>query len=154
MKKSICTCLLSFFALGFMKSQSKVSNPLLLQTWNLRSADTYIYTYEKQAAFEKKRQGIRFQKNEKVTGNLNNSPYQYDTEEDINPKKLKFDLYIGSWKKVSDTTLSILFPSNSSMNGTFIISKLTENELKLKKVFSAEVEKKLDSIRRTKSISW
>ncbi|MGH1520084.1 hypothetical protein [Chryseobacterium sp. JK1] len=152
MKKSICTCLLSLFALGFMKSQNKVSSPLLLQTWNLKNADTYIYTYEKQDAFEKKRHGLRFQKNDKITGNLNSSPYKFDTEEDINPKKLKFDLYIGSWKKVSDTTLSILFPSNSSMNGTFIISKLTENELKLKKVFTADVEKKLDSIRRTKNI--
>ncbi|MFZ4931282.1 hypothetical protein [Chryseobacterium sp. Mn2064] len=152
MKKSICTCLLSLFSLGAMKSQSKAPNPLLLQTWNLKSADTYIYTYEKQDAFEKKRQGLRFQKNDKITGNLNSAPYKFDTEEDINPKKLKFDLYIGNWKKVSDTTINILFPSNSSMNGTFIITRLTENELKLKKLFSAEIEKKLDSIRRTKNI--
>lgn len=136
-----------------MKSQDKVSNPLLLQTWNLRNADTYIYTYEKQNAFEKKRQGLRFQKNGKLTGNLGNSQRKYDTLEEITPKNLKFERYIGDWKKVSDTTLAIVFPSNFSMNGTFIISKLTENELKLKRLFSADVEKKLDSIRRTKNIA-
>jgi hypothetical protein len=40
------------------------------------------------------------------------------------------------------------------MNGTFVISKLTEHELKLRKVFDAATEKKLDSIRRTKDISY
>ncbi len=136
-----------------MKSQDKVSNPLLLQTWNLRNSDTYIYTYEKQNAFDKKRQGLRFQKNGKITGNLGNSQRKYDTLEEITPKNLKFERYIGDWKKVSDTTLTVVFPSNFSMNGTFIISKLTENELKLKRLFSADVEKKLDSIRRTKNIA-
>ncbi len=154
MKKSIYIFLLSFFAAGFIKSQDRSSSPLLLQTWNLKSMDTYIYTYEKQNAFEKRRQGLRFQKNGKITGNLNSSPYRYDTLEDVAPKDLNFERYIGDWKKVSDTTLTLLFPSNASMNGTFIISRLTENELKLKRVFSADIDKKLDSIRRTKIISY
>jgi hypothetical protein len=79
---------------------------------------------------------------------------QYNTQEDIIPKNIRFDLYIGTWKKASDTTVTLLFPSNANMNGTFVISKLTEHELKLRKVFDAATEKKLDSIRRTKDISY
>ncbi len=154
MKKSACIFLISFSAVGFMKSQDRTSDPLLLQTWNLKSMDTYIYTYEKQKAFEKKRQGLRFQKNGKITGNLESSPFRFDMQENTPSKNLRFDLYIGAWKKASDTAVTLLFPSNANMNGTFVISKLTENELKLKKVFSAEIEKKLDSIRRTKDISY
>ncbi len=154
MKKFVWTFLVSFFAVCSIKSQDRTSDPQLLQTWNLKSMDTYIYTYENQKAFEKKRQGLRFQKSGKITGNLESSPYRYNTQEDIIPKNIRFDLYIGTWKKASDTTVTLLFPSNANMNGTFVISKLTEHELKLRKVFDAATEKKLDSIRRTKDISY
>lgn len=154
MRKFVCTFFVSFFAVCSIKSQDRTSDPQLLQTWNLKSMDTYIYTYENQKAFEKKRQGLRFQKNGKITGNLESSPYRYNTQEDIIPKNIRFDLYIGTWKKASDTTVTLLFPSNANMNGTFVISKLTEHELKLRKVFDAATEKKLDSIRKTKDISY
>lgn len=72
--------------------------------------------------------------------------------EEIHSKALKFDRYIGAWKKTSDSTLAIVFPSNPAMNGNFIISRLTSTELKLKRLFDAQTEKKLDSIRKTKNI--
>lgn len=151
MKKSICSLLLFFFGFIFIKSQDKVSSPLLLQTWKLRKFDTYIYTYEKQDIFDTKSLGMRFKKNGKVIGNLSQSQ-GYDITENIAHKNLKFERYIGDWKKISDTTLAIIFPSNTELNGTFIISRLTGNELKLKKLFDAKTEKKLDSIRNTKSM--
>jgi hypothetical protein len=153
MKKPIFICIFSLFAISGIKAQDRTSNPLLLQTWNLSKMDTYIYTYEKQDGFEARREGIRFQKNGKITGNLIKSTLRYDTLEEPVTKNEKQDRYIGSWKKVSDSTVTLIFPSNTNMTGTFVISKLTENQLKLKKVFSAAIEKKLDSIRRTKNIT-
>jgi len=153
MKKTICICIFSLFATSGIKAQDRTSNLLLLQTWNLSKMDTYIYTYEKQDGFEARREGIRFQKNGKITGNLIKSSLRYDTLEEPVTKNEKPDRYIGSWKKASDSTVTLVFPSNTNMTGTFIISKLTENQLKLKKLFSADIEKKLDSIRRTKNIT-
>lgn len=135
-----------------MKSQDKTSNPLLLQTWKLKKLDTFIYTYEKQDSFDKKTPGIKFQKNGKVVGNLSISAFGDEMTE--SSRNLKYERYIGDWKRVSDTTISILFPFNSNMTGSFVITKLTANELKLKKVFDAATEKKLDSIRRMKDISY
>lgn len=63
-------------------------------------------------------------------------------QENTPPKNLRFDLYIGAWKKASDTAVTLLFPSNANMNGTFVISKLTENELKLKKSLQRRDRKK------------
>ncbi|PWW15911.1 hypothetical protein DEU40_13329 [Chryseobacterium sp. AG844] len=154
MKKPICICIFSLFAIIGIKAQDRTANPLLLQTWNLSKMDTYIYTYEKQDGFEARREGIRFQKNGKITGNLIKSTLRYDTlEEPVTKKNEKPDRYIGSWKKTSDSTVTLVFPSNTNMTGTFVISKLTENQLKLKKVFSADIEKKLDSIRKTRNIT-
>jgi hypothetical protein len=153
MKKPICICILSLFAASGIKAQDRTSNPLLLQTWNLSKMDTYIYTYEKKDGFEARREGIRFQKNGKITGNLIKSTLRYDTLEELVTKSEKPDRYIGNWKKASDSTVTLVFPSNTNMTGTFVISKLTENQLKLKKVFSADIEKKLDSIRKTKNIT-
>ncbi|AZA79274.1 hypothetical protein EG347_18085 [Chryseobacterium sp. G0186] len=154
MKKSICILLLSFFAISFVKSQDRAFNPFLLQTWKLKKLDTYIYTYETQDVFDTKSPGLKFNKNGKVTGNLSKSANGYDSTEDFPNKASKFERYSGSWKKVSDSSIAIAFPSNNSMDGTFIITRLTSNQLKLKKVFSADIEKKLDSIRRTKDISY
>ncbi|MCD9617866.1 hypothetical protein [Chryseobacterium gleum] len=153
MKKPICICILSLFAATTIKAQDKTANPLLLQTWNLNKMDTYIYTYEKQDGFEARREGIRFQKNGKITGNLIKSTLKYAALEEPVTKNEKADRYIGSWKKASDSTVTIVFPSNTNMTGTFVITKLTENQLKLKKVFSADIEKKMDSIRKTKNIT-
>lgn len=153
-EKTICICIFSLFAIGGIKAQDRTANPLLLQTWNLSKMDTYIYTYEKQDGFEARREGIRFQKNGKITGNLIKSTLRYDTlEAPVTKKSEKPDRYIGSWKKASDSTVTLVFPSNTNMTGTFVISKLTENQLKLKKVFSAAIEMKLDSIRKTKNIT-
>lgn len=154
MKKPICTLLFSIFSIGFVKSQDRTSNPLLLQNWKLNKLDTYIYTYEVQDSFDTKTPGIKFNKNGKVTGNLSKSTNGYDFKTDLPNKASKPERYLGSWKKVSDSTIAIAFSSNTSMTGTFIISKLNSHELKLKKVFSADIEKKLDSIRRTKDISY
>lgn len=154
MKKSIGILILSVFAVSFVKSQDKTSNPLLLQTWKLKKLDTYIYTYETQDVFDTKSPGLKFNKNGKVIGNLSKSANGYDATEDFPNKASKFERYSGSWKKVSDSSIAIVFPSNNSMNGTFTISRLIGSELKLKKVFSADIEKKLDSIRRTKDISY
>jgi len=154
MKKPISICILSLFAISCIKAQDRTSNPLLLQTWNLSKMDTYIYTYEKQDGFEARREGIRFQKNGKITGNLIKSALRYDTLEEPVTKSEKADRYIGNWKKASDSTVTLIFPSNTNMTGTFVISKLTENQLKLKKVFSADIEKKMDSIRKTKNITY
>lgn len=154
MKKSIPVLILLFLASGFMKSQDKTSDPFLLQTWKLNTLDNYIYTYEKQAIFNAKTPGLKFSKNGKIIGNLSKSANGYDSKEDFPGKASKLERYTGSWKKVSDTTIAILFSSNNSMNGTFVISRLTESGLKLRKVFSADIEKKLDSIRRTKNISY
>ncbi|NIF07045.1 hypothetical protein F3J23_16530 [Chryseobacterium sp. Tr-659] len=154
MKKTICISIFTFLTISFSHAQDRTSNPLLLQTWNLNKLDTYIYTYEKQDGFEARREGIRFQKNGKITGNLSKSVLRYDALEESNAKNGKLDRYIGNWKKASDSTLTIVFPYNTNMTGTFVISKLTENELKLRKVFSADIEKKLDSIRKTKDISY
>jgi len=153
MKKPIYICILSLFSMSGIKAQDKTANPLLLQTWNLSKMDTYIYTYEKQDGFEARREGIRFQKNGKITGNLMKSTLRYDALEEPVTKNEKPDRYIGSWKKASDSTVTLIFPSNTNMTGTFVISKLTENQLKLKKVFSADIEKKLDSIRKTRNIA-
>ncbi|SIT14380.1 hypothetical protein SAMN05421786_106215 [Chryseobacterium ureilyticum] len=154
MKKLIPFLLLLFFAVGFMKSQDRTSNPLLMQNWKLKKLDTYIYTYEVQGSFDTKTPGIKFNKNGKVTGNLSKSTNGYDIKTDLPNRSSKPERYLGSWKKVSDSTVAIAFSSNTSMTGTFIISKLSSHELKLKKVFSADIEKKLDSIRRTKDISY
>ncbi|MDM1556392.1 hypothetical protein PYS58_19580 [Chryseobacterium indologenes] len=154
MKKSIPFLLLLFFTAGFMKSQDKSSDPFLLQTWKLNKLDDYIYTYEKQSIFDAKTPGLKFSKNGKIIGNLSKSANGYDAKEDFPGKASKMERYMGSWKKVSDTTIAILFSSNNSMNGTFVISRLTESGLKLRKVFSKDVEKKLDSIRRIKNISY
>ena len=154
MKKSICILLLSFFAAGSVKSQDRVSNPLLLQTWKLKKLDTYVYTYETQDIFDIKNPGLKFSKNGKVIGNLSKFANVYDTKSDFPNKASKFERYIGSWKKASDSTITLVFPTNNSMDGTFVVSRLNGGELKLRKVFSADVEKKLDSIRRTKDISY
>lgn len=154
MKKSISFLLLLFFAVGFMKSQDKTSDPLLLQTWKLNTLDNYIYTYEKQNIFYAKSPGLKFSKNGKIIGNLSKSANGYDAKEDFPGKASKMERYMGNWKKVSDTTISISFSSNNSMDGIFVISRLTESSLKLRKVFSADIEKKLDSVRRTKNISY
>lgn len=154
MKKSIPFLLLLFLAAGFMKSQDRTSNPFLLQTWKLTNLDNYIYTYEKQNIFDAKTPGLKFSKNGKIIGNLSKSANGYDAKADFPGKVSKMERYIGSWKKVSDTTIAISFSSNNSMDGTFVISRLTESGMKLRKVFSADVEKKLDSIRRTKDISY
>ncbi len=154
MKKSIPFLLLFFFAAGFMKSQDRASDPFLLQTWKLIKLDNYIYTYEKQNIFNAKTPGLKFSKNGKIIGNLSKSANGYDAKEDFPGKVSKMERYIGNWKKVSDTTIAISFSSNNSMDGTFVISRLTESGLKLRKVFSADIEKKLDSIRKTKSISY
>ncbi|MBE4950681.1 hypothetical protein [Chryseobacterium culicis] len=153
MKKPICICIFSLFAACAVKAQDRTANPLLLQTWNLDKMDTYIYTYEKKDGFEARKEGIRFQKNGKITGNLIKSTLKYDALEEPVTKNEKPDRYIGSWKKASDSTVTLVFPYNTNMTGTFVISKLTENQLKLKKVFSADIEKKLDSIRKTRNIS-
>ncbi|MBO9693959.1 MULTISPECIES: hypothetical protein [unclassified Chryseobacterium] len=153
MKKPISICIFSLLMTCGIKAQDRTANPLLLQTWNLNKMDTYIYTYEKQDGFEARREGLRFQKNGKITGNLIKSTLKYDALEEPVIKNEKADRYIGSWKKASDSTVTIVFPSNTNMTGTFIISKLTENQLKLKKVFSADIEKKMDSIRKTKNIT-
>lgn len=154
MKKSISFLLLLFFAVGFMKSQDKTSDPLLLQTWKLNTLDNYIYTYEKQNIFYAKSPGLKFSKNGKIIGNLSKSANGYDAKDDFPGKASKMERYMGNWKKVSDTTISISFSSNNSMDGIFVISRLTESSLKLRKVFSADIEKKLDSVRRTKNISY
>jgi hypothetical protein len=152
MKKNICILLLSFFTTGLVKSQSKVSNPLLLQTWKLKKLDTYIYTYERKDVFDNRSYGIRFKDNGKMQGSLPKPGSTNGNPEDITSKSLKFERYTGDWKKASDSTLTIVFPSNASMNGTFIISRLTSTELKLKRLFDAKTEKKMDSIRREKNI--
>lgn len=153
MKKSIPFLLLLFLT-GFMKSQDKTSDPFLLQTWKLNTLDNYIYTYGKQNIFDAKTPGLKFSKNGKVIGNLSKSANGYDPKDDFPGKASKMERYMGNWKKVSDTTIAIVFSSNNSMNGTFVISRLTETSLKLRKVFSADIEKKLDSIRRSKNISY
>ncbi|ASE63916.1 hypothetical protein EGY07_17260 [Chryseobacterium indologenes] len=152
MKKSICIFLLSFFAISFVKSQTKVSNPLLLQTWKLISLDTYIYTYERRDVSDNKSYGIRFKENGKLQGSLPRPGSGNGNPEDISNKSLRFERYTGDWKKTSDSTLTITFPSNASMNGHFIISRLTSTELKLRKLFDPKTEKKMDSIRRERNI--
>ncbi|WP_123868058.1 hypothetical protein [Chryseobacterium lactis] len=152
MKKSICIILLSFFTITFVKSQDRVSNPLLLQTWKLKKLDTYIYTFERKDVFDNKSFGIRFKENGKMQANLPQAGDRSGFMEDFSNKKLKFERYTGEWKKTSDSTLTVIFSSNSSMNGNFIISRLTSGDLKLKRLFDAKTEKKMDSIRREKNI--
>lgn len=137
-----------------MKSQDKTSDPFLFQTWKLNKLDDYIYTYEKQNIFDAKTPGLKFSKNGKIIGNLSKSANGYNAKDDFPGKASKMERYMGSWKKVSDTTIAIVFSSNNSMDGTFVISRLTESGLKLRKVFSPDIEKKLDSIRRSKNISY
>ncbi|PWN65092.1 hypothetical protein C1631_021045 [Chryseobacterium phosphatilyticum] len=152
MKKFIWTALLSIFTMGFAKSQDKVSNPLLLQTWKLKKLDTYIYTYERKDVFDNRSYGIRFKENGKMQGSLPKPGSGNGDLEDITSKALQFERYTGDWKKTSDSTLTIVFPSNARMNGNFIISRLTGTELKLKRLFDPKTEKKMDSIRREKNI--
>ena len=154
MKKSISFLLLLFFAVSFMKSQDKTSDPFLFQTWKLNKLEDYIYTYEKQNIFDAKTPGLKFSKNGKIIGNLSKSANGYNAKDDFPGKASKMERYMGSWKKVSDTAIAIVFSSNNSMDGTFVISRLTESGLKLRKVFSPDIEKKLDSIRRSKNISY
>lgn len=137
-----------------MKSQDKTSDPFLFQTWKLNKLDDYIYTYEKQNIFDAKTPGLKFSKNGKIIGNLSKSANGYNAKDDFPGKASKMERYMGSWKKVSDTAIAIVFSSNNSMDGTFVISRLTESGLKLRKVFSPDIEKKLDSIRRSKNISY
>ncbi|RTZ48348.1 hypothetical protein EJ377_11970 (plasmid) [Chryseobacterium arthrosphaerae] len=75
-----------FSAVGFMKSQDRTSDPLLLQTWNLKSMDTYIYTYEKQRLLRKKDRGSGFRKR-KDYRNLESSPFRFDMQENT-PSKI------------------------------------------------------------------
>ncbi|REC48598.1 hypothetical protein [Chryseobacterium pennipullorum] len=154
MKKLTCAIILSFCTFSFVKSQDKASHLLLLQTWKLTKFDTYIYTYVKQDVFDPKSLGLRFKKNGKILGNLNRPGNGNGILEDFNNRSLQFERYIGDWKKTSDSTVTIIFSSNPSMNGNFIISRLTESELKLKRLFDAATEKKFDSIRRSKDISY
>jgi len=87
MKKPICIFIFSLFAINSIKSQDRTASPLLLKTWNLSKMDTYIYTYEKQDGFEARKEGIRFQKNGKITGNLIKSTLRYDALEEPVTKK-------------------------------------------------------------------
>ncbi len=88
------------FAISFVKSQTKVSNPLLLQTWKLISLDTYIYTYERRDVSDNKSYGIRFKENGKLQGSLPRPGSGNGNPEDISNKSLRFERYTGDWKKL------------------------------------------------------
>nr|WP_315032849.1 hypothetical protein [uncultured Chryseobacterium sp.] len=114
--------------------------------------DTYIYTYERKDVLDNRSFGLKFKEKGKMLGSLPQPGSGNGIPEDINNKSLKFERYTGDWKKTSDSTLTLVFSSNASMNGNFIISRLTSTELKLKKLFDAKTEKKMDSIRRERNI--
>jgi hypothetical protein len=125
---------LIFFSLNIY-SQSKVDNPLLLQTWKFKGLNYITTTYESQKKFDKKSISFRLKKNGKAISISPKPACGNAIIEELKANKLKFYRSSGIWKKISDSVIfiDISSPSGSVLSGPFVIKKLTGNELVLKR---------------------
>ena len=128
MKKSVYIFLLSICMIITVKSQNTIDNPLLFQTWSFKGLGFLSSNFEKSTYLDKNNLGFTLKKNGTVIGNwIENGCYTGE----IKPK-FKFKRTKGNWKKISDSVIYIKLPMNVSLNGSHVISNLTENQLTLK----------------------
>jgi hypothetical protein len=122
--------ILTFFSIFFSSyvfSQRKVDNPLLLQTWSFKKTGFLSSSFEKSKHLERKNLSFRLKKDGKVIANWIESGCF------VGETKFKFKRIEGNWEKISDSVITIKFPTNNvSLYGNHVISNLTENQLTLK----------------------
>lgn len=130
------TILFTLLFLGnIVKSQNKFDDSKLLNLWEFKKIDfsNYTYIYKKLENFDKRTSSIRFKRNGKSFANLIKRGCGTGIIEDIRNNTLKFENVTGTWKKTSDTTITIKTSKNGTLDGTFIILKLTDDELILRR---------------------
>ncbi|KXH80510.1 hypothetical protein [Chryseobacterium kwangjuense] len=133
MKKTAYIFVVLFSMITFFKSQTKVDSSFLFQTWTIKKVDKLTLIYKSQKAFDKKWGGIRFKKNG-VLALLHAKPACATAIiEQIEANRLKLYRNRGTWKMDSDTTIIIKSPSFNAINGKFIVSRLPDNSLALKR---------------------
>ncbi|MCT2561409.1 hypothetical protein [Chryseobacterium herbae] len=133
MKKSVYTLLFVCFTVLFFKSQNKIDASFLFHTWKLVKLDRLTYIYKSQKTFDQKWGGIRFKKNGTIVS-LNAKPAcATEIVEMMKANKLKLYRNRGIWKMDSDSTIIITNPKFPALNGKFIVSKLPDNSLVLKR---------------------
>lgn len=122
----ICILFILTFT-GKIKSQNRIDNPLLFQTWNFKGLGPLSSTFENSKTLVDNNLSFKLKKNGKVVANW------IETGCFVGETKFNFKRMKGSWKKISDSVISINFISNVSLAGSHFISNLTKNELTLKK---------------------
>lgn len=130
------TVLFTLFLIGnIVKSQKKVDNSKLLNLWEFKKIDfsNYTYIYKRLENFDKKKSSIRFKKKGKSFAHLIKRGCGTGIIEDIRNNTLEFENVTGTWKKTSDTMITIKTSENGTLDGTFIILKLTDDELILRR---------------------
>lgn len=133
MKKSVYSLLFVCFAVLSFKSQNKIDASFLFHTWKLAKLERLTYIYKSQKTFDQKWGGIRFKKNGTMVS-LNAEPACATAIiERIEADKLKLYRHRGIWEMDSDTTIIITNPKFTTLNGKFIVSKLPDNSLVLKR---------------------
>ncbi|PIF44234.1 hypothetical protein CLU96_1174 [Chryseobacterium sp. 52] len=133
MRKTAYIFLLSFFTVIFFKSQSKTDASFLINTWKLKKLDKLTAIYQNQQTFDKKWGGIRFKKNGKFISLHPKRACVTAIIEQLEQNRLKLDRQRGTWKMDSDTTIIISSSSDGIDKGKYIVYKLPDNSLSLKR---------------------